>query len=144
MFYRAGMNADEVSALNAGSMLKSSLELYSPLDGININSSDVYVNLAQSTNKTKRISIATGNNLPGLCGVKIYPNPAADKLIFNGLNSDFSYECSVYSIDGRAIFGNISLTNSQLNVKDCKPGVYFLNLKNKNTQDSIKLNFVKK
>ena len=144
MFYRAGMNADEVSALNAGSMLKSSLELYSPLDGLNINSSDVYVNLAQSTNKAKRISIATGNNLPGLCGVKIYPNPVADKLIFNGLNSVFSYECSVYSIDGRAIFGNISLINSQLNVKDCKPGVYLLNLKNKNTQDSIKLNFVKK
>ncbi len=144
MFYRAGMNADEVTALNAGSMLKSSLEMYSPLDGLNINSSDVYVNLAQSTNKAKRIGIATGNNLIGLSGVKIYPNPVADKLIFNGLNPDFSYECSVYSIDGRVTSKNSSVINSQLNVEEFKPGVYFLTLKNRNTQDSIKLSFIKK
>ena len=33
LFYRAGMNADELAAMNAGKMLKSSLELYAPLYG---------------------------------------------------------------------------------------------------------------
>ena len=144
MFYRAGMNANEISALNAGNMLKSSLEMYSPLDGLNINSGDPLVNLAQSTNKVQRISIATGNNSIGLNDVKIYPNPVPDKLLFNGLNSDFSYECSVYTIDGRVIYKNSSLINSQLHVEAYKPGIYFLTLKNKNTQNSIKLSFVKK
>jgi hypothetical protein len=144
MFYRAGMNANEISALNTGNMLKSSLEMYSPLDGLNINSGDPLVNLAQSTNKVQRISIATGNNSIGLNDVKIYPNPVPDKLLFNGLNSDFSYECSVYTIDGRVIYKNSSLINSQLHVEAYKPGIYFLTLKNKNTQNSIKLSFVKK
>jgi len=144
MFYRAGMNADEVIALNAGSMLKSSLEMYSPLDGLSVNSGDALLNLAQSTNKVQRISIATGTNSTGLSVVKIYPNPVTDKLSFKGLNSEFSYECSVYSIDGRMASGTISLKNNQLNVETYKPGVYFLTLKNKNTQDSLKLNFVKK
>lgn len=144
MFYRAGMNADEVIALNAGSMLKSSLEMYSPLDGLSVNSGDALLNLAQSTNKVQRISIATETNSTRLSGVKIYPNPVTDKLSFRGLNSEFSYECSVYTIDGRMASGTISLKNNQLNVETYKPGVYFLTLKNMNTQDSLKLNFVKK
>ena len=144
MFYRAGMNADEVVAMNAGAMLKSSLELYAPLDGLHMNSGDELANLAQSTNKVQRTSIATTTNLVGLTGVKIYPNPVYDKVLFNGLNSNFSYVCSVYGIDGRVITKNSSLINSQLNVESFKPGVYFLTLRNKNSQDSINLSFVKK
>ncbi len=49
LFYRAGMNADEVRALAADSLLKSSLELYAPLDGRRIGS-DSLANLAQSMN----------------------------------------------------------------------------------------------
>ena len=49
-FYRSGMNALEVTGLNNGKMLKSSLELYAPLDGQAILSSNPLVNLAQSTN----------------------------------------------------------------------------------------------
>ena len=43
-FWRAGMNADEVAAFEAGKMLCSSLELYCPLNNDNID------NIAQSTN----------------------------------------------------------------------------------------------
>jgi hypothetical protein len=44
-FYRSGMNSDEISALCDGAMLKSSLEIYSPLGSLrNIR------NLAQSKN----------------------------------------------------------------------------------------------
>lgn len=44
-FWRSGMNADEISALNSGAMLKSSLEIYAPLVGGALD------NLAISTNQ---------------------------------------------------------------------------------------------
>jgi lysophospholipase L1-like esterase len=50
LFYRAGMNADEVRALAADSLLKSSLELYAPLDGRRGAAPDSLSNLAQSMN----------------------------------------------------------------------------------------------
>ncbi|AMR27276.1 hypothetical protein A0257_09310 [Hymenobacter psoromatis] len=49
LFYRAGMNADEARALAADSLLRSSLELYAPLDGRRADR-DSLANLAQSTN----------------------------------------------------------------------------------------------
>ncbi|RZK47888.1 MAG: secretion protein Por, partial [Hymenobacter sp.] len=51
LFYRAGMNADELRALAADSLLKSSLELYAPLDGRRSAAPDSLANLAQSLNK---------------------------------------------------------------------------------------------
>jgi lysophospholipase L1-like esterase len=50
LFYRSGMNADEVRALATDSLLKSSLELYAPLDGRRQAAPDSLANLAQSTN----------------------------------------------------------------------------------------------
>ena len=50
LFYRAGMNPDEVRALAADSLLRSSLELYAPLDG-HRPTPDSLANLAQSTNR---------------------------------------------------------------------------------------------
>ena len=49
LFYRAGLNPDEVRALAADSLLRSSLELYAPLDGR--RAADSLANLAQSTNQ---------------------------------------------------------------------------------------------
>ena len=56
LFYRAGMNADEVRALAADSLLKSSLELYAPLDGRRRAAPDSLANLAQSTNVVVRMA----------------------------------------------------------------------------------------
>jgi lysophospholipase L1-like esterase len=50
LFYRAGMNADEVRTLAADSLLKSSLELYAPLDSRRTAAPDSLANLAQSLN----------------------------------------------------------------------------------------------
>jgi lysophospholipase L1-like esterase len=51
LFYRAGMNANEVQTLAADSLLQSSLELYAPLDGRRRLAPDSLTNLAQSTNR---------------------------------------------------------------------------------------------
>ncbi|RZK46734.1 MAG: secretion protein Por, partial [Hymenobacter sp.] len=50
LFYRAGMNDGEVFAMAADSLLKSSLELYAPLDGSRAVAADSLTNLAQSLN----------------------------------------------------------------------------------------------
>jgi Bacterial Ig-like domain (group 2)/GDSL-like Lipase/Acylhydrolase family len=50
-FWRSGMNALEIEAVNNGLMMKSSLELYAPLDGQGIYSSNPYANRAQSINE---------------------------------------------------------------------------------------------
>jgi lysophospholipase L1-like esterase len=55
LFYRSGMNAAEVRALAADSLLKSSLELYAPLDGRQPARPDQLANLAQSTNGLVRV-----------------------------------------------------------------------------------------
>ena len=56
LFYRAGMNADELRALAADSLLQSSLELYAPLDGRRTHQPDSLSNLAQSTNGLLRLA----------------------------------------------------------------------------------------
>jgi lysophospholipase L1-like esterase len=50
-FYRSGMNSTEIAALTNNVFLKSSMELYAPLDKKN----GVLVNLAQSTNLVERL-----------------------------------------------------------------------------------------
>ena len=56
LFYRAGLNADEIHALAADSLLKSSLEVYAPLDGRRTHAPDSLGNLAQSTNRLLRLA----------------------------------------------------------------------------------------
>jgi lysophospholipase L1-like esterase len=49
LFYRSGMNAGEIEALSKNTLLKSSLELYAPLDEKHLILNNVLTNLAQST-----------------------------------------------------------------------------------------------
>ncbi|QEC52790.1 lysophospholipase L1-like esterase [Anseongella ginsenosidimutans] len=56
LFYRSGMNQDEISCLAKDALLKSSLELYAPLDGKGVSVSDPLVNLAQSMNVIREVS----------------------------------------------------------------------------------------
>jgi hypothetical protein len=85
LFYRSGMNSSEIAALNGNNLLKSSLELYSPLDAQGITGSDTLVNLAQSTNKIikRRISnlaTARSSSNSNFSDINIYPNPAYNEL----------------------------------------------------------------
>jgi hypothetical protein len=51
--YRAALNADEVAALHAGKMLKSSLEIYSPLTDTDFKADSTIENRAQSLTALK-------------------------------------------------------------------------------------------
>lgn len=59
LFYRSAMNPEEVTYLAKDSLLKSSLELYAPLDGKKVSVSDPLINLAQSMNTIKKIANVT-------------------------------------------------------------------------------------
>jgi len=60
LFYRSGMNGEEINAMVDGGLLKSSLEIYAPLDGAGIFSADPIINLAQSTNKVRKLNLIAG------------------------------------------------------------------------------------
>jgi lysophospholipase L1-like esterase len=48
VFYRSALNADEAAALHGGALLQASLEIYSPLDNVELGAGAVVANLAQS------------------------------------------------------------------------------------------------
>ncbi len=54
LFYRSAMNIDEIRYLAKDSLLKSSLELYAPLDGKKVSVADPLINLSQSMNTLNR------------------------------------------------------------------------------------------
>ncbi|MEI8271970.1 MAG: Ig-like domain-containing protein [Paludibacter sp.] len=144
-FYRSGMNAYEVSAMNNGKMLKSSLEIYAPLDGQKLLSNDILMNLAQSTNTIKLVEIPTKvTDISYQNTVSASPNPVTDKLIIRGISSTINISASIYGIDGRTVLSNIVMNNNQLNVSALQAGSYILSLKNQVTNENIRLNFIKK
>lgn len=48
LFYRSALNADEAAALHGGKLLQASLEIYSPLDNVELRAGGSVANLAQS------------------------------------------------------------------------------------------------
>jgi lysophospholipase L1-like esterase len=48
VFYRSALNADEAAALHRGALLQASLEVYSPLDDVELRAGAHVANLAQS------------------------------------------------------------------------------------------------
>jgi len=139
-FYRSGLNADEIAALNNGDMLKSSLEIYAPLDGQAVIGADPYINMSQSTNVLKI------NNL--ISEIKcnrnssdyiIYPCPVKEVLNMYGLKTNRQYECSIYGLDGRLVLRKRMEWRKGLDVSALAPAQYVLLLKDLSalTQESL-------
>jgi lysophospholipase L1-like esterase len=55
LIYRSSLNYDEIRSLVDGKMIQSSLEIYSPLDDINISHKSALKNLAQSMSALKTV-----------------------------------------------------------------------------------------
>ncbi|MES2486017.1 MAG: T9SS type A sorting domain-containing protein, partial [Bacteroidota bacterium] len=81
-FYRSGMNALEIAAMNENKMLKSSLELYAPLDKDAEGAAAMFANLAQSTNAIDATTFvpALGTDTFGQNSLRAYPNPVKELL----------------------------------------------------------------
>jgi lysophospholipase L1-like esterase len=124
MFYRSGMNQDEVWAMAADSLLKSSLEIYAPLDGRRVATSDSLANLAQSTNTLARTTTPLAVRESAIAAqISLYPNPTAG---FVTITSPIALENSpvvLYNVLGKAVL-TTRLTGKQLNLTALVPGVY--------------------
>lgn len=107
-FFRSAMNEEEISAIVNNEMLKSSLELYAPLDGEATSDEEKFVNKAQSTNQ---IIKTDEYELVGLHQEKINgfnyqctPNPAVGKLHISFAMAETGIvNLSIYDITGRVV-----------------------------------------
>jgi lysophospholipase L1-like esterase len=124
-FWRAGMNADEISAVNSGKMLKSSLEIYAPLGG-----EEPLANLAQSTNTLKpegTVSLprqTTGSHR------FLYPNPVkkGEKIRINDAGL-----LKIYSLGGVLLSREELLTEgSFVSTANLETGIYLIRLTGNN------------
>ena len=105
-FYRSAMNAEEITALNNGDMLKSSLEFYCPLDGA--SGSDSLINLAQSTNEIQVVDdyqVVTDLDIqPDQIPVRIFPNPVREAATIEfSLQSATKVSMAIFDITGRKV-----------------------------------------
>ncbi|HTN35540.1 MAG TPA: T9SS type A sorting domain-containing protein, partial [Arachidicoccus sp.] len=90
----------------------------------------------EATSNSKVISISGGRS----SGFAINPNPASDKIVITGINSDDIATVSIYDASGRLVQ---TATNGTINVQALSHGVYFVTVAQK---DGTKSNgkFLKK
>jgi len=127
-FYRSGMNEKEIAAMVQGRILKSSLELYAPLDGQAVLGNDPLVNLAQSTNVltaelAQSLSVANfdKNNL-----FEVYPNPVVDTLFIKNIENKNINELVLRGVTGKLI--NRFSNTTQIDFTKYETGTYFLQI----------------
>ena len=129
-FYRSGMNPDEIAALHGGAMLKSSLEIYAPLDSEGgIGDGDPLFNLAQSTNILynqviiDNIKVTPADN----ANLRVFPNPTDGLLTVETLNGRRIQELALFDGLGRQIASQSN--RNQLSMQALPGGVYLLRVK---------------
>lgn len=130
-FYRSAMCSEEIDLLNDGKMLKSSLELYAPLDGQVVHSSNPLINLAQSTNTiSEEVAITLSYNNDHVKNKKtllnISPNPIKDFLNISLLSENSRIKkAKLFNNLGQKVktFNN---PNSIINLKEIKSGLYYM------------------
>jgi lysophospholipase L1-like esterase len=129
-FYRSGMNADEISELDDGAMLKSSLELYAPLDGQAALGADPLVNLAQSTRTLLQLEEDNfvGLSNPATEKVSVYPSPASEVIMVEIPSLNEAMDVHIYNSTGTHIrTERIREWQSSIAVGSLPDGLYFLN-----------------
>ncbi len=129
-FYRSGMNPDEIAALHGGAMLKSSLEIYAPLDSEGrIGDGDPLFNLAQSTNILynqviiDNIKVTPADN----ANLRVFPNPTDGLLTVETLNGRQIQELVLFDGLGRQVASQSN--RNQLSMQALPKGVYLLRVK---------------
>jgi lysophospholipase L1-like esterase len=124
LFYRAGMNQDEIWAMAADSLLKSSQELYAPLDGSRSIGADSLANLAQSLNTLSRVSspLAVRESARAAL-ISLYPNPTTGELRLQAPLRLEGLPVTVYDLAGRRVL-TATIRNNRLSVAELPAGVY--------------------
>ena len=130
LFYRAGMNQAEIRAMAADSLLKSSLELYAPLDSRGGTATDSLTNLAQSTNTLVKAAGPVALNSRAstqAAQVGLYPNPATGQVRLTAPWNLEGVEVRLYNVLGAQVL-TARLVQGVLNLGTLPAGIYSLQL----------------
>lgn len=120
-FWRSAFTPNEVGALVDGKMLKSSLEIYSPLTDVQPGKID---NLAQSTNAAEYIDNAS----TGIAAVETSGNGHLQVTVQHGVLTvftDAAVKVTVSTVDGRTVFGGT--IDGRKDISGLNRGVYVVN-----------------
>lgn len=127
LLYRSGMNQEEISALNEGRMLKSSLELYAPMDGQAVYSAFPFVNLAQSTSRLSNdlsTSVQDVDSQSTSAAYHIFPNPVRSTMTIEALRNQTIEKVEIIDHSGR-IIRTVNDSN-KVDFFDLPKGVYVM------------------
>ena len=128
LFYRAGMNQGEVLALAADSLLKSSLEVYAPLDARRVVAPDSLANLAQSTNTLAALGTPLATRANALAAqLSLYPNPTGGEVWLVSATPLGDAPAVLYDLAGRVVL-QTRLQNGRLRLPGLPAGIYALTL----------------
>ncbi|WP_130735124.1 GDSL-type esterase/lipase family protein [Flavobacterium sp. J27] len=135
-FYRSGMNLEEITALHNNQMLKSSLELYAPLDGEEILGNNPYINLAQSTNTIDSTTFSLGlinyNNEKWK-----FNNPVQDSLTIQSTDHTSIKKLEVYTLLGQKIKSTIE--SNTIHFSNLSSGLYVVKIYSEKEITTIKI-----
>jgi uncharacterized protein YjdB/lysophospholipase L1-like esterase len=139
-FYRSGMNDMEITAMHGGAMLKSSLELYAPLDGEAENAEGRYANLAQSTNNldvANFTALGLDNVVAGKNAFTAYPNPVTDVLTINVPASVNISSIEVYNTLGMKM--QSAVNTATISLAKLQAGIYMVKIQAGTLSSTLKI-----
>jgi hypothetical protein len=133
------MNDLEIEALSSGTMLKSSLELYAPLNGTAETPEMAFANLAQSTNNINSTGfvLLSTNTAMGDNNMAAYPNPVIDTFTIKIPSGNLVDSIYVYNSLGMEVAS--ALNTSTIDIAGLQAGIYIVKVKAGNLNDVIKV-----
>lgn len=139
-FYRSGMNDMEIAALYNGTLLKSSLELYAPLNGEAETADAIFANLAQSTvaiDATNFTVLSTNTVVADNSKMTAYPNPVSDVLNIKVTKNLPITGITVYNTLGMLVKETIN--TASINLAGLQEGVYVVKVQAGTTSGVLKI-----
>jgi hypothetical protein len=86
----------------------------------------------------ERVSTSTGNQT--VEKIRVYPNPATDRININIKDTDNHSKVVVSNMCGQTIYGqSLSSTNTSIDVSSFPKGIYFVNIENGKNKETRKI-----
>ncbi|MDR0415151.1 MAG: T9SS type A sorting domain-containing protein [Prevotellaceae bacterium] len=128
--HRSAMSDMEIQALHAGKMLKSSLEIYTPLDGNAATGQEMLENRAQSLNAATIVEDNFTEVAPvgAVLPLRVYPNPAGDNVFVESESPEGGAPIEILNVQG-AVVKRVEVKTSgvqSISLSELSAGIYLL------------------